>query len=68
MVSDITFFMRCLPVGLTDDRTVVISDTVSVMVEVERRGSGPTSSPFLDKYLQIMTFLCSWYPYACRHI
>ena len=68
MVSVITFVMRCLPVGLTDDRTVVISDTVSVMVEAERRGSGPTSSPFLDKYLQFMTFLCAWYFYACRPI
>ena len=60
--------MRCLPVGLTDDRTAVISDTVSVMVEVERRGSGTTNRPYFDKCLQVMTFVCTWYPYTSKHI
>ena len=43
--------LRCRPVGLTDDRTAVISDTVSVIVHETKvaESAETTSRPFLDK-------------------
>ena len=52
-------FLRCQPVGLTDDRTEVISDTVSVIVEERKvaRWAGTSNRLFPDISLLAVTLL-----------